>query len=347
MPKPPREIPWLEQRNGVYNVRWYEPPTAEQKQRNPQAKGETKRLGLRTRDAGEAAARFAAFLATGYHKTTAAGRLTVAGALEQYLDEHVEHKVVAKRRAYNVSEHLIAFFGTTPIAAIGVPECRAYTKSRTGAGVTGSTARRELTALRAAARHALRWKRITLDQMPTFEMPAEFDDGQEARWYTKEEVALLLARAEGRLRDFIVLAYGWGARRASVESLEARQVQLDKGVVNLQKPGQQITKKRRPIVPIYASQRETLERLVATTQDGFLFGRGYYSYRPFQVLCEACGIDEDRRHPHILRHSRATHMLMDGQPLLKVGGLLGDKITTVARVYAHHSTEWMAEEEIS
>ena len=30
----------------IYNVRWYEPPTEEAKRRNPQAKGETKRLGL-------------------------------------------------------------------------------------------------------------------------------------------------------------------------------------------------------------------------------------------------------------------------------------------------------------
>ena len=46
MPRPVREVPWLEQHNGVYNVRWYEPPTEEAKRRNPQAKGETKRLGL-------------------------------------------------------------------------------------------------------------------------------------------------------------------------------------------------------------------------------------------------------------------------------------------------------------
>jgi hypothetical protein len=34
MPRPVREVSWLEQRNGVYNVRWCEPPTEEAKRRN-------------------------------------------------------------------------------------------------------------------------------------------------------------------------------------------------------------------------------------------------------------------------------------------------------------------------
>ncbi len=347
MPRAPREIPWLEQRNGVYNVRWYEPPTAAERQRNPQAKGQTKRLGLRTRDPGEAQTRFAAFLATGYHKATADGQLTVAAALDQYDREHVDKRVVDKQRARQAQRYLTEFFGDTPLTAIGIPECRTYTEARTGGKINGgavsaSSARRELVTLRAAAHHALRWKRIAMNEMPTFELPPEDDDGQAARWFTKDELDRLLSHAEGRTRDFVVLAYGWGARRESVAQLEVRQVQLEKGLVNLQKPGQQVTKKRRPIVPIFPSQREVVERLISEAGDGWLFGKGYSCYRPFRELCEACGIDEERRNPHMLRHSRATHMLMDGESIYKVARLLGDTVATVERVYGHYSPEYLA-----
>ena len=35
--RPVLEVPWLEQRNRVYKIRWYEPPIEEAKWRHPQA----------------------------------------------------------------------------------------------------------------------------------------------------------------------------------------------------------------------------------------------------------------------------------------------------------------------
>ncbi len=344
MAKLGREVPWVERRKGgVFSVFWYEPPTEEEKRRNPRAKGETRRVGLRTRDAGEAQARLAAFLAEGYHKKVARGQLTVAGALDQYLHEHVTvTNVVAKDRARIAASHLAAFFGDLPLPEIGIPECRAYAAKR-GEVVSGSTIRRELVVLRAAAWHAERWKRLSLDKMPKFELPPESDDGQHARWFTKEELDKLIRRAEGRLLDFVVLTYWWGARKGSVEGLEARQVQWDRGLVNLQKAGEQVTNKRRPIVPIFSAQREALERRLNAAEDGWLFGQGYETRWPFQKLCEACGFEEERRHPHLLRHSRATHMLMDDVPIYKVAKLLGDTVKTIENVYGHYSPEFLAE----
>ena len=47
-------------------------------------------------------------------------------------------------------------------------------------------------------------------------------------------------------------------------------------------------------------------------------------------------------HPHLLRHSRATHMLMDGDSPYKVAKLLGDTLATVERVYGHSDPEFLA-----
>ena len=344
MPRPVREIPWLEQRNGVYNVHWYEPPTEEQKRRNPRAKGQTKRLGLRTRDPGEAQARFAAFLATGYHKQTADGQLTVVAGLDLY-DRHVEENVVDKKRARVVIRHLAEFFGDMPFSEVGIAECESYTEARLKGEINGSavgrtTAHRELVVLRAAAHYARKRKLISLDKMPTFEFPAKYE-ARKVSWFTKDELAELLRRAEGKLRDLVVLTYAWGARRASVERLETCQVHLDTALVRLQKVGQKVT--NRPEVPIYPEIRETLERLVREAEDGrWLFGPRYDCHFSFSKLCRDCGFEKHRQHPHMLRHSRATHMLMDGESIYDVAALLGDSPLTIQKVYGHHSVAVLA-----
>jgi integrase len=44
--------------------------------------------------------------------------------------------------------------------------------------------------------------------------------------------------------------------------------------------------------------------------------------------------------PHILRHSRATHMLKAGVPLWEVSNALGMSVKVLAEVYGHHSPDW-------
>ena len=46
-------------------------------------------------------------------------------------------------------------------------------------------------------------------------------------------------------------------------------------------------------------------------------------------------------HPHMLRHSRASHMLHDGEDIYKVARLLGDTVATVERVYGHSQVEFL------
>ena len=352
MPKPIREVPWLDLRNGVYNIFWYEAATRR-----------TKRLGLRTRDAATAAARLAAFITSGYAKAASPEGLTVSAALERYWVDHVEKNVRAKERAAFARKHLEEFFGDTALTDIDKTACRAFVEARRKGAVNGTkvcfaTARRELIVLRAAANHAHGEKLIPA--VPPFELPAEERRTRLAPWFTKEELALLFARARSdvaiadlsdqpdrararqRLLDFMTLTYGWGARKASVAELETYQVHFSEGLVNLHKDNDPVTVKRRGIVPIFPEQRETLERLVHGAQGGRLFGQPCrdWPYKPFHALCRAAGLPDDKAKPHALRHSRATHMLMAGEPLYKVAKLLGDTTDTIERVYGHYSHDW-------
>lgn len=378
-----RDIPWLDKRNGVYNVFWYEPPSPAALERDPRAKGRTERFGLRTRDPVEAQTKYAAFLVHGKDLVARVDRfagLTLAQALDDYYKEHVtalddrgRPKVSDPVRAEQAISHMKAWFGEKKLLkSIDIPACRGYAEARRDGLVGGgkyhqgerkkgsdSTIRRELVVLRAASNHARKWKRISLQDMPTFELPPDSEAGQEAPWFTKDEIAVLLKAQsdaialaeiadgnvadEQKFHDWITLVYWWGSRKTAVTRLQVNQVSLATGVVNLQKAGERATKKRRPKVPIYDHLRPVLERLVAAAEHGWLFGATVDYYKRFVALCDACGVPE--RGPHALRHSRITHMLMDGENPYKVAKLVGDSLLTILKVYGHHSPEFLKGEQ--
>lgn len=354
MPRKRRGIPWLEWVGGMAYVCWYD-ATAQR----------TKRLSLRTSDTVEAQQRYAAFLTEG-HDILAGDRrgssgLTVTQALDDYYREHVVPNVVDKVRQENAIVHLKAWFKSDLLKNVDIPASRAYADARR-AGVIGggkrhkakegadSTIRRELIVLQAAANHAAKWKRIGPNAtpptpMPSLELPAEARG--EANWLTKAELSRALDAASEPLRSFIMVAYYTGARRASVERLTRFQVDLTNNRINLTAPTENVnqrrSKKRRPVVPIDPLVRPTIERLMEEHKDSeWLFGAPLHAYRPFREHLTAIGL-ADKSNPHILRHSRATHLLQDGVPIYDVARLLGDTVATVERVYGHHSSEYLAE----
>jgi integrase len=342
-----RTIPWIGVRDKVYYVHWFD----EQARR-------TKRLSLGTTDTLEAQNRYAAFLAEGhkiFNPSSSAAGLTVRQALDQYKTEHIDINAVDKVRAESAIRHLRAFFGDRPLHEIDIPASRAYAQARRAGTIGGgkrepnkigsdSTIRRELVVLKAAARHALRWKRISPSEMPSIELPREVRHS-DVPWLTKEEVQRAIHTADVRLKAFIQIAYYTAGRRRSIERLRKSQIDLKLSRINLRAPdettAQRTSKKRRPVVPLFPEIRPVVERLMNESKSEWLFGEPISMYRRFSNHMKSIGLGE-KGNPHILRHSRATHLLLDGVPIYDVARLLGDTITTVDRVYGHHSSEHLA-----
>lgn len=357
MARPRTEIPRLDTRNDVYGVSWYDAETRR-----------TKRISLHTKSFDEAKHRYAAFLTEGsslMHPASGQKHITVSETLDAYfreyatkLDDRGRTQVAAPERQALAIRHLKKWFKDTPLKEIDVPACNAYVAARragvVGGGVTrkdsrakgsDSTIRRELNVLVAASNHVKKYKRIEASDFPTFDKPRENRGGEEAPWLSEEEISKLVDAANGDLKDFIVIAYWTAARRRSIENLTVRQVNLATNRVNLAKLGELTTKKRRPIVPVFPATREILERRVerAGENGGRIFPPNTDFYKAFVKLTKSLGYEDGRRHPHILRHSRATHMLMADESIYKVAKLLGDTVATVESVYGHHSPEFLNE----
>ena len=342
MPRARSEIPWLAERQGTYYAFWYNG----EKQR-------TERASLHTKDAREAQHRFAAFLIQGasiYDERQSEGHnLTVAEALDAYYKEHVAQKCANVRRQELAIRHLKAFFGAASVASIDIPATRRYAAHRQkchnrmkgpdATGISDATIRRELNVLKAAAEHCRKWKRLDANEMPIVEMPTL--EAKEASWLTKEELARVFDTATGPVRDFAMIAYYTGSRRRAIEAMRKSQIDLTTGTMNLQPPGAKVTKKRRPIVPIFDEIKDVVVRLIESSKTEFLFGKPSDMYCRFRAACQLAGLPH-KSHPHILRHSRATHLLQDGKDIYAVAKLLGDTVATVERVYGHQSPNYLA-----
>lgn len=351
-----RKVPWLDWRGGIAYVYWYDPDARRVSSRS-----------LGTSDAGEAQARYAAFLTEGrpLHRPASVRPtgLTVGAVLDFYEREHVRKKVVDKERAEDVLANLRTHFGHRLVTEVDIPLGREYVdlrgmgaiggKGRGGVPMAGSpaTCRRELSVLIAAVNHCLRWghlpseglRRDAQGNVQLVELPPDSEPA--TRWLRRpgEMQALRAACGEtGRLRWWFEIAYYTASRRDAIETLTKFQVDLERGRIHLAKPGEPKTTKRRPTVPIDPLLRPWLAAALEASDNEYVLGSPQPVYRAFKAACDRAGLGADV-HPHVTRHSRATHLLQDGVSLFAVANLLGDTTSTVERVYGQHSVDFMAE----
>jgi len=277
--------------------------------------------------------------------------VTVSSALRKYWKEHVSFKVVAKTRIDYAIRELDDFFGERAIADIDVRACREYHIHRSSEDVSDSTVRYELGILQAAANHCVKWRHLTKADLPSIELPAGAPP--RAIWLYKDELQKLASVATGRALNFILLAYYTAGRKTSVENLERYQVTFDpKPRINLAKRGEVKTAKRRPIVPIDPAVVDRLKELLESHTSKYILGSNDDIRLEFTKAAKEAGLldlperglrEAGRLTPHVLRHSRATHLLQDKVNPFAVANLLGDNLQTVLRVYGHACPDYLEE----
>lgn len=354
-------IPWLQIRNGVHHVCWWDKPTDKAPRRLS--------LGVPETESVEAQKRYAQFLTDGHRLFSDVGPasgLTVTQAADDYWREHVAEKVIDKERQETIIAHLKAYFKNDTISGVDIVASQGYRDARRAGTIGGgkrrkngkasdSTIRRELVTLQAIANHAAKHRRIgpnatPATPMPSIELTSEIvgDAIDENDYLTQAELATALLEADGTLRDFMEIAYYTAGRRRSIERLTKFQVSLARNQIDLRRPDETVlqrkSKKRRPKVPIDPLMRPTIERLMAAgeAECEWLLGSDRDMYRPFRKLMESLKLGH-KANPHILRHSRATHLLQSGVSIYDVAKLLGDTVATVEKVYGHHCPEFLAD----
>jgi integrase len=118
--------------------------------------------------------------------------------------------------------HLEAFFGKTPAAAIKTQDMVGYTTARRAEKITNGTINRELAVLKAMMRHGARSG--VIEKVPLF--PKRLPESKPRQGFVTEEQYAVLAKhaKELWLRTFLALAFNFGFRKSELLTLRVRNV---------------------------------------------------------------------------------------------------------------------------
>ncbi len=237
-----------------------------------------------------------------------------------------------------------------PISTATTEELERYLAELRAQGLAGTTIARRVAALRTFFRHQQLLGARDDNPAAALELPRRAR--KLPRTLSPGEAERLIEAAAGTtprsLRDgaLVELLYGAGLRVSEAVGLERAAVDLDRRLVRVTGKG---GKER--IVPIGRAAVDALRRYLARGRpfldrrhrpELFLNARGGPLTRAgafliLRKLADKAGLEPGRVHPHLLRHSFATHLLEGGADLRSVQEMLGHADLATTELYTHVS----------
>ncbi len=245
--------------------------------------------------------------------------------------------------------HFARWLGAAPSGAT-TEQLEAYVAQLRADGLAPATIARRLAALRTLYRH-LMLLGVRADN-PAAELVPPRRIRRLPRTLSPSEAERLIEAANGTtpraLRDaaIVELLYGAGLRVGELVSLERGSIDLDERLVRALGKG---SKER--IVPVGRRATEALRRYLSRGRpyldrrhrpELFLNAKGGPLTRAgvfliLRKLAGKAGLEPERIHPHLLRHSFATHLLEGGADLRSVQEMLGHADLSTTELYTHIS----------
>jgi integrase/recombinase XerD len=245
--------------------------------------------------------------------------------------------------------HLCGWLGRSPADA-SADDLAAYVAQLRADGLAPTTVARRLAAVRSLFRHQVLLGVRTDNPAANVELPKR--RRTLPRTLSPSEVERLLDAAAGttpralRDRALAELLYGAGLRVSEAVSLDRQSVDLENRLVRCLGKG---NKER--VVPIGREAVDALRRYVSRGRpylerrnrpELFLNANGGPLTRAgvfliLRRLAAKAGLEPERIHPHLLRHSFATHLLEGGADLRAVQEMLGHADLATTELYTHVS----------
>lgn len=210
----------------------------------------------------------------------------------------------------------------------------AYRNSRVANGISPTTVNRELSYLKAVYNEVERAGEGVGN--PVAKVKPIKQDERELSYLTHGQIDMLFAElARSSNKDALLVAkisLATGARWSEAEKLKASDVHRDRIVYAGTKSGKIRVV---PIAPDLAAE------LLAVKKPWRLFNSCYWAFR---AAMKRTGIDLPRgQMAHVLRHTFASHFVMNGGNILVLQKILGHSDLRLTMRYAHLSPEHLEE----
>ena len=174
----------------------------------------------------------------------------------------------------------------------------------------------------------------------------------------EETLAVLKAARERSTRDWamILLAYRHGLRASEVCGLKLVDIDLKAGSISIRR----LKGSLQTVQPLYphrglplldepAALRAWLKARPAdgsdfffTSQKGGKLDRTQF-FRVFRAVAESAGVPREKRHPHVLKHSLASHLVAGNVNLALIRQALGHRSITSTMQYVGTNDSQAAE----
>lgn len=224
--------------------------------------------------------------------------------------------------------------------------------------LTAKTVNRKITTLRTYYRFLLKENKIRVNPMlrikapkiskrlPVFVEERQMDQLLDSAVFSEKEAD---AYEAGLAHTIISLFYGTGMRLAELIGLEEKNVDFSRGTVKV------LGKRNKErIIPLTEELLKELKNYLGEKQkngvpagsqpvhllqkkNGKILTRNFVYTTVKSYLSMVTTID--KKSPHVLRHSFATHMLNNGADLNAIKELLGHANLSATQVYTHNTVE--------
>lgn len=278
-----------------------------------------------------------------------------AGASQRVVERYLEglalerglaaNTIAAYRRdlgglvGYLESRHL-------DVSRAGFAELAAYTRHLRARNLAPSTVRRAVASIRGFFGHLVEIGERADDPAVNLVTPKLWQ--KLPRVLSETEVEALLAAPDAakplglRDRAMIELLYASGLRVSELVGLTLSQTRLDLGLLTILGKGS-----RERMVPLGEAAEHWVGLYLSETRPELVRGRHETVFvnrygRPlsrqgFWKLLRSYGVSAGitELHPHLLRHSFATHLLEHGADLRSVQAMLGHADISTTQIYTH------------
>ncbi len=252
--------------------------------------------------------------------------------------------------AYRRDLASLAMFRGGRVGDATVDDLERWLAEMRAAGLAPSTLARRVSAVRTYFRHLILIGSKVENPAAAIKLPRR--GRRLPRALSPSETERLIEAATGttprvlRDRALVELLYGAGLRVSEAMGLEKNAVDLESRIVRVHGKG---GKDR--LVPLGRPAAEAARRYLALGRpqldrryrsELFLNARGGALTRAgafliLRRLAERAGLEPERVHPHLLRHSFATHLLEGGADLRSVQEMLGHADLGTTERYTHIS----------
>ncbi len=249
-------------------------------------------------------------------------------------------------------DYLSAQFGEVRLKEITHSFIRNWLAYLKGEGVTSKSINRKISSLRSFFKYHLRLGHINVTPMVNVISPKVskrlpvFVKEEE----TKELIQTLNHASEDwkslNAKMLILLFYSTGMRLAELINLREKQLDFSRSQIKVLGKGnkERIIPVSKELVKNIEEYRQLKKKEFEKTDDALLVtekGKKLYPKYAYLLVRQYLGQAGtlDKKSPHVLRHTFATHLMNSGADLNAVKELLGHSSLASTQVYTHNSIE--------